>query len=69
MKRETQTVWFADTGEELLRHKTGEEFYTPMGTMVPSQMRQLRDALTDALADPLVQAANESKRVNGGQAT
>ncbi len=61
MKRETQTIWWSEDGTELLRHKRGDVFYIPLSDVKPIIMRELRDALTDALSDELVQAINQAK--------
>lgn len=62
MTREIQTIWRSDDGVEVLRHKTGETFYIPLGDVTPKIMRELMTALQDALSDPLVQAVNQSKQ-------
>jgi hypothetical protein len=62
MTRSTQIVWLDGEGQELLRMKTSGSFYIVPSTVDFKSMRELRDALTDALSDELVQAINTTQQ-------
>ena len=49
MKKETQTVWTSTNGDELLRKKGDDKYYTPMGSMNLETLRELAAACTDAV--------------------
>jgi len=61
MTRETQIIWKTATGTEVLRHVSGDTFYIPLSNVDPKIMRELRDALDDALSDELVRAIKGAK--------
>lgn len=53
MKRETKTVWSAENGAELLVQKDPGKFYIPLSTVEAKTLRELGEAITDALSDEL----------------
>lgn len=62
MTRETHTCWRGENNEELLHQKGADLFYVPLSNITRAVLRELGKAIEDALADELVQAANEANR-------
>jgi hypothetical protein len=52
MTREKQTVWKDKEGNQILRTESDGTFYTPLGTMNTDTMRELGNAIIDALSNP-----------------
>lgn len=49
MKKETQTVWTGDKGNELLVKKGAVDYYIPLSTISKEKLAELALAVNDAL--------------------
>jgi hypothetical protein len=63
MKRVEQIVWVSDSGgTELLKKQDEGKYYIPLSTIDVKIARELRDALSDMLAEPMISAMARTQK-------
>ena len=53
MKKQTQTVWTDESGDDLIVRRSDNEWRIVPCTVTVEKMQQLRNALQDAISDAL----------------